>query len=419
MQSMKIRRSHEAPRHIALCDPVCVQSIGHNLAAVNRYSSFLEQLGLSVEAHVSRLIQYDSAAETRLKTNGSFSHYYSSSIQVSTLENDNLSKAINAETAIGLDTLARRTAEAELEEVINKIGEVESPGLFYPSIDFYSLGALVTLLEKNTDRPSLPTFYIRWIGVMENICYGRDAGTELPALCKRLSTLQSGDHAARVRHSAECPSYAAQLEQLLGCRVSITPTLVNEPYIEPRRSEDKFVIAFPGSARIDKGFDRIHDILREFEKICTGLDFTAYIQLLGRNELMHYFNTARDLLRNPRVRCFPAQVSQQELTDYIGESHLLVTPYSSEIYKYRSSAIMAEGACLGRQVVASAGCGFSKEILDLGIGMICTSDVEFAEAIYMYSQASQDEMRNKTLSARKRYQDYIQQSYRHFFDLSE
>ena len=186
----------------------------------------------------------------------------------------------------------------------------------------------------------------------------------------------------------------------------------------PDTDSKRFTLAFPGSARIDKGYDKILNILQELDARQPFLDYRVYLQSLPTSELVHHYNIQRDLFKHPRIRAYPAKVNQDELKNYIQKSHLLILPYCPNIYQERSSAMMAEAACFGRQVVASSNCGFSSQIESLGIGQTCNNAIEMAEAIANYSLLTADSLKLKAAEARISYKNHIVRSYDSFFSFS-
>lgn len=407
------RQSRKAPSKIYICDPVCIQGFGHNLAAVNRYSRYFDSLGIASKAFVSRLLEGEKASILPECIAFSYAHYYGRTVPASNSRGDALSARILDASSSVVDEVIQGVAYDELRRIIEDVSDPESTGIYFPSIDYYSFSALVNLLEKNPFRV-YPSFFIRWIGVMENCCYAQNGDDALELLYKRLARLVSGRSTIHIRHSAESAPYAAKLSHLLDSEVITTPTLVLEEIV-PLSHHASFVICFPGSARIDKGYDRIAAVLQALESRHPELDYLVYLQMLPRHELTHHYNVARELMKNPRIRCYPSHVSQHELTQYISASSLIVTPYCNRIYKMRSSAIMAEGACFGRQIVASAGCGFSEELSSLGLGICRDSDEGIADAIYDYSCLSLSEMRSRVKRGRDNYYEYASMSYVDFF----
>ena len=399
--------------NIFICDPVCVQGLGHNLAAVNRYSDYLSLHGISTTAYVSKLLANSSALRMPKQTRPVYSHYYAKTISVANAENDSSTASILATEPPDVEALIHKIALQELEQILSEVAEPQTTGIFYPSIDYYSFRALVHFLEENSDK-FLPTLFVRWIGVMENCRYGFSNDFSLTQLCARLSQVITRCPHLRIYHSTECDTYSEKMSQLLNVHVASTPSLFVEELL-PFPSNASFTICFPGSARIDKGFNRIPHILSLLDSRYPSLDYRVYLQLLPAHELVHHYNIVRDVLKNCRVKCYPSHVSKEVLSLYIAASSILVAPYCNRIYELRSSAIMAEGACFGRQIVSSTGCGFSNELSSLGLGVCCKDDYEVADSIYHYSQLSQTEMIDITNSARSNYHGYANRAYANFF----
>ena len=91
-------------------------------------------------------------------------------------------------------------------------------------------------------------------------------------------------------------------------------------------------------------------------------------------------------------------------------------PYCKEIYRFRSSAMMAEAACFGRRVIASAECGFSDQLVSLQIGRCCSTDDEFAEAICEELLEHSSKQEQLAILARSNYIDFCLSAYQTFFN---
>ncbi len=400
---------------IFICDPICFQQAGHNLAAIKRYSRYFQNKNIKTKIFVSRLLEKISNINLSKETNFFYSHYYGSILSSRFTSTDEKSKMIFDNCQDNNDQIIKDLALDELCQIISESNKKNNIGIFFPSIDYYSLHALVDILEKNK-FVNLPKIYIRWIGVMENTFLNSNNINPL-LLCRKLGLLNKSNNLIQMRFSAEAKPYARNLSLELKQEVITTPTFIDEDQKAFKDKNECFTISFPGSGRIDKGFLRIRNILLELESNYPELEYKAYLQFMNADEFNHCYLETRELLKNNNIRCYPTAISQKMLTEYIANSDILVTPYDPKIYLYRSSAIMAEAACYGRQVVSSADCGFSEELEELGVGKCAYNDKDFASLIYYFNKISSIEMDALVKKARSNYLNYLYSSYNNFFNI--
>jgi glycosyltransferase involved in cell wall biosynthesis len=414
---MSILNTAKRISHISICDPVCVQRFGHNLAAMHRYARFFRQSNIQVSTYAGKSLERGKEQlSNAIDPEEAFSHYYSRFIPINRYHAEDAGQSIATLSSKEAHELCKKTSLSDLRLILEKTACHDKPAIFFPSVDYYSLLSLVQLAREG--RLSSTTLFIRWIGVMENCCYHLTEGKNPFALANELtSLLGQSSHQGGAIHSCESSNLARELEKSIGKSVTVTPTLVEEPKLEQAR-QDPFTICFPGSPRIDKGFEKIASILERLESTLPTLEYRAIIQCLPSNELRAHYNLLRAVLHNPHVQCYPASVSQETLTGYIERSSLLVLPYDKTTYRYRSSAMMAEAACYCRQIVASSDCGFSDQVKSLGIGRICENVDQIAQAISEYSSMPPNDLGILAESARKRYLSFSLDSYTKFFCLN-
>lgn len=390
-----------------ILDPVCAQELGHNISALVRYKELLNGFGIECVPVVSDAIDY-LTAKKYLGENVKkyFFHYYHKLIEVK-LPADYLRNIPSEEDGF-LEYLSSRAAKDLAEFIkVNDVGSKDT--LFYPSVDYYSIKALLSLLENKRIK-AFPRVVIRWIGVMENNPYRDPEGLEL--LLKRLGNVSKE---RSVRHTAESKVYAEYLMQYINEPVSTTPTLVSADKI-PFQEKECFTIAFPGSGRRDKGFDRIGSILDILRSKYGLSNINAVVQMLPPGELKHFHRAARDLVRKSEVTMLPSSISMDDMHRVISISDLVVIPYDKAVYRFRSSAVMAESAMYGRALVASSNCGFSEEVEKFKLGYLAETDEEFAEKIAWYSTLESSERIRLISNARKGFSKYTKKSYSELFE---
>jgi glycosyltransferase involved in cell wall biosynthesis len=389
-----------------ILDPVCIQVFGHNLTAMRRYGMFLNEtkkgkIFLLVSKHLNR--EFFGAVCPDIKIDSFFSHYYPDFIPI---EGERKFLDENKDSSSLIFDLAIQ----DFYKFINKYQPTENDTVFYPSIDYYSLYSLIRYVENNSSV-CLPNFVIRFIGVMEYDHY--KCGTSLEDLLKKLACLMQ-NKIVRVKISAESESMAKFIGKYIDYKIVITPTLVNNQMLEYPEN-DLFTMVFPGAGRRDKGFDRIESILDNFERISGSQSYRAIIQMLSPNELKYFSSSALNLVKNSRVVLLPCSLDDVEIVELFRLADLIVAPYDKNIYKYRSSAIMAESAIFGRPIVASDRCGFSVQVERYNLGLLAEDNQDFAKKIISFFLMSVDERRNYGRRARESFIEFSKCSYNDLF----
>lgn len=364
---------------VYILDPVCIQEKGHNLTAIKRYGSFLYELKKeTIFLVISKYLQNALLSKTTgINVDRFFSNYYPDFIPLTNVE-----KIPGNNSSYKTEIL--NLAIHEMQHFFNKYKPCSKDTIFYPSIDYFSLAAIINFLETNY-QSYLCKFIFRFIGVMEYDLY--DLGISLSELLTRLGSLISNKK-INAKISTESDTMADYIKDHIKQDVVITPTLVSHDYLAyPKNS--KYTIVFPGSARRDKGFDRIESILYECEAL--GLhNYKAIVQLLPPSELELFSNHALGLVRNAKVTLLPCTLSENEIKELFAMADIVVAPYDKNVYRYRSSAIMAEAATYGRPIIASKDCGFSDQISRYKLGRLADSDEEFARGItYFFSKGDE------------------------------
>lgn len=391
---------------IYIVDPVCVQSLGHNLTAIKRYGNLIKEIKKeTVFLLTSRFLSEDLriSGDLGIFFEGFFSHYYPDFISI-----NGANVYCNGES--GLKKNLGELASKELMQFFEKFSPNKNDTIFYPSIDYFSLFALVQFLET-TPSERIPKIIIRFIGVMEYDLY--KTGVTLVNLLEKIR-FSISEKNIKIKFSAESGIMAKHIEDITGQYVEVTPTLVSHDALSQNKN-DVFTIVFPGSARRDKGFDRIASILDCLDKKNPSKKYRAIVQLLPPSELKHFGGHALELVKNSKVTLLPCSLDEAEILDLFKISDLVVAPYDPNVYKYRSSAIMAEAATYGRPIVASKNCGFSDQIEKYGLGLLAESDADFSEKIDFFREMQDSERESYAHKVREKFMQFMQSSYINLF----
>jgi glycosyltransferase involved in cell wall biosynthesis len=391
-------------RKVFLLDPVCVQEKGHNLTALTRYARLLDAKGHQTTCFVSRHL---GTVSSKISLKRIFNHYYPNELKIDTSPNIKLPSNKGQPLDLYLRGLAKDDLRALLKTVKPGPGDI----IFYPSIDYYSARAVVDLLS---DEPELLNrnswLIIRWIAVMEN-----NSVVGSSELLTVLSKLRELGKRLNIKHTAESSIYAKFLANRLDADVSVTLTVCDEVEDIEISTPDYPTIIFPGSARRDKGFDRIANILHKIEEINPELEYRAICQLPSADELGLYLAAAAELGRNPRVLFFPDTVSSETIAAIYRVADVVVLPYDPVVYQMRSSAVMSEALAFKKNIVASRNCGFSRELQSLADGYLAMTDHDFAGKICEILSQPLSSRSQLAELASKRYFTEINASYEKLF----
>ena len=251
--------------------------------------------------------------------------------------------------------------------------------MFYPNIDYVSLCALSGLLQKR-NLSSFPRIAVRFIGVLEYPSERDILSLEL-LIC---SLVFAADAGLPIAFSAESAVLARRLSELYGIHCAQTPTLSDFAYL-PLRPVEQLNILAPGSGRPDKGFYRLAAICRHLSESMSR-PFTLFAQDMPVYRYQKPSSSVSLPVDVPEVVMLPSALPATSLLALMQASHVVVLPYESSVYQYRSSAIMVDAACTGRPIVASGGCGFSEDIERFDLGFLAYSTSDFAEKISYLSE---------------------------------
>lgn len=148
------------------------------------------------------------------------------------------------------------------------------------------------------------------------------------------------------------------------------------------RDEDSCVLGFVGSARKNKGFEDIPEILQTLRD--NNIDYSAIIQL-ANFEWPGYKETFKVLNEFPgKIDFLPGGCSEQELQDALKNLNFLVLPYQLENYRSAGSGLLYQAADLGIPILASAGVGFEWDLLTFGIGDVFRNYEQLPSLISKY-----------------------------------
>lgn len=149
-----------------------------------------------------------------------------------------------------------------------------------------------------------------------------------------------------------------------------------------RNPSKSCILGFIGSARENKGFDNIPEILQTLRE--NKVDFSAIIQL-ANFEWPRYKHTYKLLTEfEDYVTFLPGGCSENLLQESLRKVDLLVLPYRLENYRLAGSGLLYQAADLNVPILASAGVGFEWDLLNYSIGEVFQNYNELPSLILNY-----------------------------------
>ncbi|GEM_PF-1874874 len=377
---------------LLVCDPVCFQEIGHNVAALKYFSQAFKDSFDDVVAICSRSIPSQLANENGFTP--FFRMYYNHFF--SDVEPERDWSGVDQDGFLdSLEALATADARAMIDRWNIGFDDV----VIFPHLDFYGIIGLLNVLA-DMPKARQPRLLLRFIHVMENASHRYpDPEAELLGRINDLSGKE-----LRLSFSAETPVLADRLSVLLGRPVSVT-TFPISPQSTPLSSPEsqQFVVYCPGSARLDKGYLKLEAIFRAVREVDVDLKISFVVQGLPRVAAMDHQAYARKLFALPGVEFLPSAISSQEMLRQYARSSLILLPYDRGVYALRGSAALMEAAAFGRQVLTIEGLGFSDQVRYFALGTVVERVEDMAAEILTIASKRPAELFARAVQAQHRF----------------
>ncbi|MHC3127029.1 hypothetical protein OB03_06825 [Brevundimonas sp. GN22] len=304
-------------------------------------------------------------------------------------------KRVPADITIYDDNEARATLD--MQNIIASYFINKNDTIFLPHADFYGTIGLINALH-NIDAEARPSVVLRFIGVMENASQlYRSPFQELMARVR--SAIRAG---IRMRFSAETPKYADHLAPLLGTEVSVT-AYPEMGEILPYDLDSPFTFYCAGSARHDKGFNRLANIFESVRSQDPECQIRFITQLLPGKDAVSHIDQCRSVYSIPGVEVQPTAISPELLRRTFARSHAVLLPYDTEVYKLRGSAVLMEAIYYGRPAITFAGSAFSNIIEYYSAGYVVKDENEMIDAIIKLASEKRDKLIIKAMQSRFRF----------------
>lgn len=386
---------------LLVCDPICFQEIGHNVAALKYFSQAFKDSFDDVVPICSRSIPSRLAEENGFTP--FFRMYYNHFFPDAEPEQD----WSGVDQDGFLDSLeALATADARM--MIDRWDIGFDDVVMFPHLDFYGVIGLLNVLA-DMPKARQPRVLLRFIHVMENASHSYpDPEAELLGRINDLAVKE-----LRLSFSAETPVLADRLSMLLDRPVAATMFPISrqsKPLAAPEG--EQFVVYCPGSARLDKGYLKLEAIFRAVREVDADMKISFVVQGLPRSTAMDHQAYARQLFALPGVEFLPSAISSQEMLRQYARSSLILLPYDRGVYALRGSAALMEAAAFGRQVLTLEGLGFSEQVRYFALGTIVDHVEDMAAEILKIASKRQSELVARAVQARHRFAASTQADFR-------
>jgi glycosyltransferase involved in cell wall biosynthesis len=263
--------------------------------------------------------------------------------------------------------------ESDLKEAMQSLGAGPDDRLLLHTGDGQCLPAILRILQT-MEAAEAPSFHVATpydpAGVMPH-------RTNMAAFSSELSRLEMrGFLNRKLFLYAENSPLAAHLSELWSVQVGTLPVpafrqvhgAAAAAASTYRRDvlqipSDNLIIASLGSARTEKGFHHIPEIIRSVRKMIgesrdpvrkATFVLQASPQIVGRNKTIRRAIGELKAMRSSNVKLLLESLSETEYEALLHASEVILTPYGEDEYRFRSSGIVTEAIAAGKVLVASA-----------------------------------------------------------------
>lgn len=339
------------------------------------------------------------ATAARYGIKPAFEYYYNDAMPLPKAEMDTTILRTHAQKAAA--------AKQDLVGILKRLEVGAADTLCYPSIDFYSLLALVEAIEELREAGS-PKLLIRLIGVMETASSAQYAKPLSVALALINRLCEAG---LPVRLAAETPRYAEYLAMQLERPVAVAANIELREQV-PLPQGNHFTVICPGSARYDKGFLNLADLFSQVRQRDPEMRIRFRTQVLPDRDLKNQIDYLIRLYAIPGTTILPAQLPAEDLVTMYENADLVLLPYAQDVYEFRGSAVLIEAMLSGRHCLALDGPAFVDQMRYFGAGTACSGISDMADKIIACSKESPVRRHARARQARDRFVRDLVSSYR-------
>ncbi|MEI5548186.1 hypothetical protein V7S57_05165 [Caulobacter sp. CCNWLY153] len=396
-------------RKALVCDPVCVLPYGHAMPALNHYRRLLLPRFEDVRCLASKSFSPTLAAENDFEQ--AFTFLYNKYIPV--MGEARFNEMVKAHPAFS-DAFAdpyERVATADAVEILGRHEIASEDTIFMPGADFYGI---IGFLNACAARPAAqrPKIFIRLIGVLEAATPFYD--DPMGELCRRIRAASAAD--VRLYLSAETPAYADYVNEQTGLITYLTPYPETSERL-PLPETDDFNVLCAGSARLDKGFHHLLEIMQGVHANPPRRKVLLTTQTLPVKGSEAWDSYTSQLYATSGVTLLEPVISSELMHDLYRACDIVLLPYAQDVYRMRGSAVMMEAAGAGRLCLTLRGTAFSRQVEYYGLGEVVDTIQDIPDAIRKMAAMPRDRMQGRIDQARARFFLDINAAYAHWLSL--
>lgn len=245
--------------------------------------------------------------------------------------------------------------------------------IFLPSADNLTSSHILHLVTRNREPSQIPHVVLRFINVLENL--------EFPVLLRKKSLFKrlakQQERIGKLIVATETQSQARMLS-LEGVDAQVIHYPPN-PKPRPNSSNNwpnKPIVSTLGSARPDKGYEKLPEIVQRTLTLTSGGEFEFILQNPAKHWGFNSRQTEKVLMATKGVQLKDGILSDQQLLELLSRTDINLLPYFRDVYENRGSAMLYEACDLLIPSIAPAGTGFGEDVEEYSLGL---TFVEFSE----------------------------------------
>jgi glycosyltransferase involved in cell wall biosynthesis len=167
------------------------------------------------------------------------------------------------------------------------------------------------------------------------------------------------------------------------------PSIVRDPY--RKKIDDNYSnllkIGFLGSARKNKGFDKIPRILNQLTDL--KVDYHAFVQKPNFSWIESQLTIKYlEELQKHNVTFIEAASDKRIIDEYISQMDLLILPYSHEDYRLAGSGILFIASDFDVPVATYKNLGFAWDVENFNQGIVFESITDLCEKLISFNKNS-------------------------------
>ncbi|WP_375464024.1 glycosyltransferase [uncultured Methylobacterium sp.] len=406
-ENSDIQSNSESNKRIFIVDPACVLPFGHAITALNHFREYCKDFYDEVICIASLKLDQEISASNNFERR--FHYLYNESIPI--MSRFSFEKYICSLPFYKKDAADpfESISTSDAANIIYDYSIGRGDTIFFPGADYYGLyGFISAVIDIEVSRR--PRILIRFIGVLEGASpFKNDALSHILKMINK-AVKQGVD----IRLSAETPIYSNYISQHTEIFTYVTPYPETSRQL-PIHEKEYFTILCAGSARIDKGFNHLFDIMKSIINANSRKKFRLVTQTLpyAGNEQWDSYTSQLYALKG--VELLEPVISDSKMRSLYHQCDIVLLPYAVDVYKYRGSAVMMEAASIGRLCVTLSGSAFAQQVNYYNLGDVVDSISEIPRAVLSLADYDATTMANRIVQARQRFYLDVKAAYSAWF----